>query len=113
MGSRFRDPPAVACVEKSRSFFEEWLSLSAMPFLHLPESRTYINLDHVMFVEYLKGKTQKEGMVVKVFFVGVPSSTIFRGRDALALMNRLGNESRASEGEREDDRDTLVGKLFK
>lgn len=83
-----------------------------MPFLHLPESRTYINLDHVTFVEYLKGKTQKDGLVVKVFFVGVPSATIFRGRDALALMNRLGNESRAAEGQ-SDDRDTLVGKLFK
>ena len=84
-----------------------------MPFLHLPESRTYINLDHVMFVEYLKGKSQKEGLVVKVFFVGVPSSTIFRGRDAQALLNRLGNESRAAEGESDDDRDTLVGKLFR
>jgi hypothetical protein len=113
MWSRFREFPAAAFVGKTSPVVGELLSLAEMPFLHLPESRTYINLDHVMFVEYLKGKTQKDALVVKVFFAGVPSATIFRGRDAMALMNRLGNESRTADGELEDDRDTLVGKLFK
>ncbi len=70
-------PHLTLNLEKASLRTKGFAQLAPMPFLHLPESRTYINLDHVTFVEYLKGKTQKDGLVVKVFFVGVPSATIF------------------------------------